>query len=168
MGDKPFLHIEIDEHSAVQGRSRGARPSWTALSSKETTMATEKVYYEKAITLNPASALPRFGATSLAKRTIYLPSMCAHSFAIRAAFEACGINSEMLPDSDRESVDVGEDMFRARSAIPIHNSRDMLKKVLSSDFRLSGLPSSCRPAADPAVSGSTMSRTTYPEKAGVR
>jgi predicted nucleotide-binding protein (sugar kinase/HSP70/actin superfamily) len=136
MGDKPFLHIEIDEHSADAGAITRCEAFLDSIEQQRNNNGNGKVYYEKAITLNPASALPRFGATSLAKRTIYLPSMCAHSFAIRAAFEACGINSEMLPDSDRESVDVGRRYVSGKECYPyIITAGDMLKKVLSSDFR---------------------------------
>ena len=136
MGDKPFLHIEIDEHSADAGAITRCEAFLDSIEQQRSNNGNGKVYYEKALTLNPASALPRFSATSLAKRTIYLPSMCAHSFAIRAAFEACGINSEMLPDSDRESVDIGRRYVSGKECYPyIITAGDMLKKVLSADFR---------------------------------
>ena len=48
-------------------------------------------------------------------RTVYIPRMSDHAFAIAAAFERCGIKAEVLPESDKKTADIGtKACFRER------------------------------------------------------
>ncbi|HTZ17802.1 MAG TPA: acyl-CoA dehydratase activase-related protein, partial [Dissulfurispiraceae bacterium] len=134
MGDKPFLHIEIDEHSADAGAITRCEAFLDSIE-QQTKSPGPVSGNRKEWHADPPSEL-RFGATSLKKRTVYMPHMAAHSYAVKAAFEVCGVSSEILPDSDRESVDIGRRYVSGKECYPyLVTAGDMLKKAFSSDFR---------------------------------
>jgi len=102
MRGKPFLQIEIDEHSADAGaitRCEAFLDSIGGSITSNTLHVTAKV--ERQIPFNTSRV------THHASRTVYIPLMADHSFALAAAFEKCGIPSEVLPESDKEAVDLG-------------------------------------------------------------
>jgi predicted nucleotide-binding protein (sugar kinase/HSP70/actin superfamily) len=62
--------------------------------------------------------------------------MTDHVFAVQAAFERAGVPSEVLPEPDRESVDVAMKYVSGKECYPCTvTTGDMLKKVFSPDFR---------------------------------
>jgi len=134
MKGKPFLHLEIDEHSADAG----------AITRCEAFMDS----IEKRLTdhdLRPAAnkgTLPGLRQqtqtfiTHRSRRTIYIPRMADHAFALAAAFERCGVPAEVLPESDKEAIDMGRRYVSGKECYPCTvTTGDMLKKVLSPDFR---------------------------------
>ncbi|MGO9952074.1 MAG: acyl-CoA dehydratase activase [Dissulfurispiraceae bacterium] len=134
MGEKPFLHIEIDEHSADAGAITRCEAFLDSI--EQQTRNREIGDAGNGCSAELPSARPLIRAHALAKRTIYMPHMTAHSYAVKAAFEACGVSAEVLPDSDRESVDIGRRYVSGKECYPyLITSGDMLKKVLSSDFQ---------------------------------
>jgi predicted nucleotide-binding protein (sugar kinase/HSP70/actin superfamily) len=61
--------------------------------------------------------------------------MADHAFAIAAAFENCGIDSEVLPESDKKSADLGKKYVSGRECYPCTvTTGDMLKKILEPNF----------------------------------
>ncbi len=130
MGSRPFLHIEIDEHSADAGAitrceafldSIRHRSVWTPRSSDEVSAATAK-----------RAASP--GLDRLDK-VIYLPRMSVHAFGIAAAFERCGVGAEVLPESDKTALDLGKKFVSGKECYPcVVTTGDMVKKVLAPDF----------------------------------
>ncbi len=153
MKGKPFLHLEIDEHSADAGaitrceafldsieqqyRSsevyRGPRPAARVPLSVNGSRFTE--YGSRTTRENSrASELPSFRA--IEKRTIYIPRMADHAFALAAAFEKCGVPAEVLPESDKEAIDTARRYVSGKECYPCTvTTGDMLKKALSPDFR---------------------------------
>jgi predicted nucleotide-binding protein (sugar kinase/HSP70/actin superfamily) len=62
--------------------------------------------------------------------------MTDHTFAIKGAFERSGVPAEVLPESDRESVEIGKRHVSGKECYPyLVTTGDMLKRVFSSDFR---------------------------------
>jgi predicted CoA-substrate-specific enzyme activase len=132
MREKPFLQIEIDEHSADAGaitrceafldstthQGKGARADrGTLVDSQES---------------SPLHTLP----VSATKRTVFITRMADHSFAVAAAFERCGVPAEVLPESDEETVDKGRRFVSGKECYPCTvTTGDMLKKVFSPGFR---------------------------------
>ena len=43
--------------------------------------------------------------------------MSDHAFALAAAFERCGVPAEVLPESDKESTDIGRKHVSGRNVI---------------------------------------------------
>jgi predicted nucleotide-binding protein (sugar kinase/HSP70/actin superfamily) len=69
------------------------------------------------------------------KRTIYIPRMSDHAFALAAAFEHCGIDAEVLPESDKKTADTGRKYVSGKECYPCTvTTGDMVKKALQPDF----------------------------------
>ncbi|HET6514422.1 MAG TPA: acyl-CoA dehydratase activase [Thermodesulfovibrionales bacterium] len=145
MKDKPFLHIEIDEHSADAGAITRCEAFLDSIRNRmsvcpSTAHAEERDNESAGAGENPPSDGLRPAsftfASRRARRSIFIPRMSDHAFAIAAAFEGCGIPAEVLPESDRESVDIGRRHVSGKECFPCTvTTGDMLKKVFSSDFR---------------------------------
>lgn len=130
MDGKPFLHIEIDEHSADAGAITRCEAFLDSIEHQK-----DRLHRRKKVGM-PVKSSPAVHGASLRKRTIYIPRMADHSFAIKAAFEYCGINSDVLPESDRESVELAKRYVSGKECYPyLITAGDMLKKVFSPDFR---------------------------------
>jgi predicted CoA-substrate-specific enzyme activase len=120
---KPFLHIEIDEHSADAGAITRCEAFLDSIGHRNDTQSVEPVN--------------RRGPTqsSLKDRLIYIPPMCDHAQALAAAFERCGMQAEVLPESDRETVEIGHQYVSGKECYPCAvTTGDMLKKALSKSF----------------------------------
>ena len=117
MGEKPYLQLEVDEHSADAGAITRCEAFLDSVEQQRRNNGNGKVYYEHLLSSNPAAAKPVSRTASLAKRTVYIPSMAAHAYAIRAARAAvveserdmagrleCQWQREQLPDTIRDLV----------------------------------------------------------------
>jgi len=124
MAGKPFLHIEIDEHSADAGvitrceaflDSISGRPSVKGGTPKRPTITGVK--------------------RESVRRRVYIPRMSDHAFALKAAFEACGLDAEVMEPPDAESVALGRRYVSGKECYPCAvTTGDMLRKALSRDF----------------------------------
>jgi len=117
MGRRAFLSLEIDEHSAPAGlvtrleafvdSLRGAGPQRAEA---------------------PRRIFPP--ATSANKRTLLVPHMCDHAFAFAAAFRGSGLEAEVIPPSDQESLALGRRHTSGRECLPcIVTAGDMLREL---------------------------------------
>jgi len=62
--------------------------------------------------------------------------MSDHAFAIAAAFEHCGVNAEVLPESDKKTTDLGRKYVSGKECYPCAvTTGDMVKKALDPDFK---------------------------------
>jgi predicted CoA-substrate-specific enzyme activase len=123
MGGKPFLQLEIDEHSADAG----------AITRAEAFLDSIKNFRDKV----PASV--EIKRLSLAaedhKRTIYIPYMCDHAYAVRAAFEAVGVPAVVMDEPDDETLEWGRKFTTGKECYPcIVTTGDMVKYVKRPDF----------------------------------
>ncbi|MBF0558285.1 MAG: CoA protein activase [Nitrospirae bacterium] len=144
MGDKPFLHIEIDEHSADAGAITRCEAFLDSIAQQRLRADGGDAGNGDAATRRPVEAGKAYtvsvrravGASDLRKRTIYIPNMSVHTFAIEAAFERCGVKAEVLPESDKTSVDLGRKYVSGKECYPyLVTTGDMLKKVFAPDFK---------------------------------
>ncbi len=139
MEGKPFLHIEIDEHSADAGAITRCEAFLDSIEQQQNgdsgnwgSGETEMQRYGK-ITHSP---IHPFTHSPLKKRTVFIPHMADHALALKSAFEYCGVPAEVLLESDKESVDLGRRYVSGKECYPyLVTAGDMLKKVFSSDFR---------------------------------
>ncbi len=156
MAGKPFLHIEIDEHSADAGAITRCEAFLDSIEQQiknrntedsDRLQVTSNKLKTKDIDSSPSSdpllvtrhssLVTDKGArhSLLKKRTVYIPNMGAHATALKAAFECCGIPSQVLPESDKESVDIGRRYVSGKECYPyLVTAGDMLKKVLAPGF----------------------------------
>jgi predicted CoA-substrate-specific enzyme activase len=137
MGDKPFLHIEIDEHSADAGAITRCEAFMDSIENCLSTAGATPVHMKSIVRqkIIESKAPVALRLKPDAKRTVYMPRMSDHAFAIAAAFEKCGIRSEVLPESDRETADVGRKYVSGKECYPCAvTTGDMVKKVMEPDF----------------------------------
>jgi len=127
MDEKPYLHIEIDEHSADAGAITRCEAFIDSIRNQKD-KARRKKEENKSFNVSPVIPHP-------SKRTIFLPRMSDHAFAIAAAFERCGIDAEVLPESDKKSVDIGKQYVSGKECYPcLVTTGDMVKKVMEPGF----------------------------------
>jgi len=121
MQGKPYLSIEIDEHSAAAGVITRVEAFIDSIGNQGIEQKADK----------------RKKATgkTLATRTLYIPRMADHAFALAAAFQHCGIEAEVLPESDKRSVDLGRKYVSGKECYPCTvTTGDMIKKIMEPDF----------------------------------
>ncbi|MFQ5442380.1 MAG: acyl-CoA dehydratase activase [Thermodesulfobacteriota bacterium] len=119
---KPFLQLEIDEHSADAGaitRCEAYLDSIRNVRDRITTGGKKREVLER---------------TNL-KKKIYLPYMADGAYGIAAAFEACGVQAEVMPMPDDESLKWGRRYTSGRECFPcITTTGDMIKATKKKDF----------------------------------
>jgi len=119
LGDKPFLQLEIDEHSADAGVITRCEAFLDSL--KHAKEGAERKVHK-----------PLKTDTT---RKIYIPYMCDHSYAVAAAFEACGISADVFPESDEDTLFWGRKMTSGKECYPCTlTTGDMVKLVRDPHF----------------------------------
>jgi len=118
---KPFLHLEIDEHSADAGMITRIEAFMDSLNG-----------YEKNDKKNVTIFRPRPGQASPQKnRVMYFPYMNDNAYMIAAAARSCGIASEVLPKQTSEDLALGRKFTSSKECFPmICTTGSFLKKLL--------------------------------------
>jgi len=123
MRGKPYLEIEIDEHSADVGAITRLEAFLDSL---------------KNVTPQPQAARLspfRHRVVATQRRKVFLPHMTDQALALVAAFEACGGEAEMLPESDEETLELGRRLTSGKECYPlILTTGDLAKLVQRPDF----------------------------------
>ncbi|KJR40259.1 CoA-substrate-specific enzyme activase [Candidatus Magnetoovum chiemensis] len=124
--DKPFLHLEIDEHSADAGAITRCE---AFLDSIENQIKSSYKKQSKSVIIGRDNK-------DLSKvKTIYIPRMSDHAYAIAAGLEYSGINAEVLPECDDEAIAIGRKYVSGKECYPCAvTTGDMLRKAMSEDF----------------------------------
>jgi predicted CoA-substrate-specific enzyme activase len=124
MEGKPYLQLEIDEHSADAG----------VVTRCEAFMDSLKNYRPEAGSAGGNGEVKAWDKKGR-KRTVYVPYMADQARAIVAAFQACGVSAEMMDESDAETLDIGRKHTSGRECYPcILTTGDMIKTLRKSDF----------------------------------
>ena len=124
MGEKPFLQIEIDEHSSDVG----------AITRLEAFLDSLKNAPCRAT--GPIRPVRRQGLKGFRRdRVVYLAHMTDQAKAIAATFEACGVPAQVLPETTEETLQIGRRYTSGRECYPaILTTGDMLAWAMRSDF----------------------------------
>lgn len=121
MQGKPFLEIEIDEHSADAGVVTRLEAFLDSIKGK----------------IRPPS-IPKHVSIlkySRYERKVYIPYMCDHAFALAAVFEGCGASAKVLPPSDQKSLELGRSLSSGKECYPcILTTGDMIKMTQMPEF----------------------------------
>ena len=124
MRGKPYLEIEIDEHSADVGAITRLEAFLDSLPNVTVQPAPVKV-----------SPFRRQRVKGRMQRKIYLPYMSDHILAFAAAYQACGVEAEALPESDAETLELGRRFTSGKECYPlILTTGDLVKLVQRPDF----------------------------------
>jgi len=120
---KPFLTIEIDEHSADAGiitRCEAFIDTIRNASTRGTSIPIPTV----SISSNHAN-----------RRRIYIPYMIDHGYVLSAAMRYCGVDAEPLPKSDDLTLEIGRKYTTGKECYPsIITTGDIVKKTMAPDF----------------------------------
>ncbi len=124
MAKKPFLMIEIDEHSADAGVITRCEAFLDSINSRRDI---------------PVSLPMKIRPLSLSKgnrnKIVYIPRMSDHVFGIAAAFKICGLEAEVMDLSNIETVKIGRRYVSGKECYPCAiTTGDMVKKTFSRDF----------------------------------
>jgi predicted CoA-substrate-specific enzyme activase len=122
MGDKPYLQLEIDEHSADAGMITRLEAFLDSI--KNAKSEKEDVHYRTS----------KF-ASNGERRKIYLPYMSDHAIALSSAFRACGVDAEVMKESEEATVIIGRKFTTGKECYPcILTTGDMLRTVRKESF----------------------------------
>ena len=123
MGEKPFLQIEVDEHSADAGMITRCEAFLDSLEGTDE-RKTARPWGFRTVNISSGS-----------KRTVLVPRMADHAFGFAAAFEASGMPAEVLPEPDEETLYWGRKYTTGKECFPcIVTTGDMVKTVMKPDF----------------------------------
>jgi predicted nucleotide-binding protein (sugar kinase/HSP70/actin superfamily) len=127
LGGKPFLEIEIDEHSSDVGAVTRLEAFLDSLDARRRRGLPERFQRPGPIALSRA---PKRG------RTIYIPPMCDHTRTLAAALRSFGLEAEALPPSDQRTIELGRGQTSGKECYPlILTVGDFLRLAESPGFR---------------------------------
>jgi predicted nucleotide-binding protein (sugar kinase/HSP70/actin superfamily) len=106
---KPFLHLEIDEHSADAGMVTRIEAFLDSLKGAE---QNEKRDHEIFRPRPSPSSPPK-------ERILYFPYMNDGAYLLAAAARACGIPSEVLPMQTEEDIAIGRKYTSSKECFPM-------------------------------------------------
>lgn len=122
MFGKPYLQLELDEHSADAG----------LITRCEAFIDSLRFYQFHQPVSKFDIACDDFRPF---EKTIYIPNMCDHAYPLRASFERFGLSAEVLDEPDKETLDYGKKFTSGKECFPcIITTGDMIKKIRSKGF----------------------------------
>ena len=122
LGSKPCLVIEVDEHSADAGMITRCEAFLDSLENADGRAVDGRRFQP-------------VGIQTGTHRTVLIPNMSAHAYALAAAFEACGMRAEVLPEPDEKTLEWGRQFTTGKECFPcIVTTGDMVKFVKRPDF----------------------------------
>ncbi|MFA5309243.1 MAG: acyl-CoA dehydratase activase [Dehalococcoidales bacterium] len=120
---KPFLTIEIDEHSADAGIITRCEAFIDTIRNART-RGTSKIIPTISISSNHTSS-----------RRVYVPYMIDHGYLLAAAMRHGGVDAEPLPESDELTLEIGRRYTTGKECYPsIITTGDIVKKTMTPDF----------------------------------
>ncbi|MFH1686979.1 MAG: acyl-CoA dehydratase activase [bacterium] len=122
MSGKPYLQLELDEHSADAG----------LITRCEAFVDSLRFY----------RFTPPIADFSLAEshldpkgKTIFIPNMCDHAYGIRAAMAKYGLTVEVMDEPDEETLEYGKKFTSGKECFPCQiTTGDVIKYLKRKDF----------------------------------
>ncbi len=120
---KPFLTIEIDEHSADAGIVTRCEAFIDTIRNANT-RGTSRLIPHLSISGGHSNG-----------RTVYIPYMMDHAYLLSAAMRVGGVRAETLPESDNETLELGRKYTTGKECYPsIITTGDIVKRTEQPDF----------------------------------
>ncbi|MEF8844760.1 MAG: acyl-CoA dehydratase activase, partial [Bacteroidales bacterium] len=121
MKGKPYLHLEIDEHSADAGMITRLEAFLDSLrGSRQLGKKDEKVFRPGNMKSAPQN-----------DRVLYFPYMCDAGEAVAAASRSCGIEAYVLPMQDSKDIELGRKHTNSNECFPMICTLGSFLKKLS-------------------------------------
>jgi predicted nucleotide-binding protein (sugar kinase/HSP70/actin superfamily) len=128
MRGKPYLQIEIDEHSADVGAITRCEAFLDSIEHAQV-----KEVQEEVVIVDDSNRLE--AAAGGVTRKLYIPNMTPHAHAFASAFTRSGVPAEVLPESDGKTLVYGREFTSGKECYPcIVTTGDMVKKCKEDDF----------------------------------
>ncbi len=125
---KPYLQLEIDEHSA----DAGAITRCEAFLDSLRNVVKKKASLEQ---VQPQIVETQKSVPRLKDRVIYIPHMADHAYAFAAAFEVCGVKAGVFPESSEETLEYGRKYTTGKECFPcIVTTGDLIRITKLPDF----------------------------------
>jgi predicted CoA-substrate-specific enzyme activase len=125
MKGKPYLTIEVDEHSADAGAITRLEAFLDSLATARPPAARGR---KQPIQINTVMSTNRH-------RTVYVPHMDDYNHVVAAAMRHYGVRGEALPPPDAESLELGRRFTSGKECYPcILTTGDIVKKAQAADF----------------------------------
>ena len=122
MSGKPYLQLELDEHSADAG----------LITRVEAFLDSLRFYEYRPSVSDYSLAGKKFSPQN---RTVYIPNMCDHAYPIAAVLRRFGVKAEVLPEPDEQSLYYGKKFTSGKECFPcVVTTGDMIRKIKSDDF----------------------------------
>jgi predicted CoA-substrate-specific enzyme activase len=122
MKGKPFLQLEIDEHSADAG----------IITRLEAFL--DSVKNAKNVPKTVRKGVSKFDMNGK-KRKVYIPYMSDHAVTLASAFRACGVETDVMDEPGEETMRLGRKITSGKECYPcILTTGDMLKEVSKASF----------------------------------
>ena len=126
LGGKPFLQLELDEHSADAGIITRCEAFLDSLKNFSAEGGKEA---------KPDKGIPYFHIEQKDQRTVFIPNMTDHAYALKGALKGCGIKAEVLPESDEQTLIYGRKFTSGKECYPcILTTGDLIKLLKRKDF----------------------------------
>ncbi len=123
MSGKPYLQLELDEHSADAGMITRCEAFIDSLRFHKFTLPISKFSI-------------RHDDFKPFEKTIYIPNMCDHAYVLAAAFRRYGLTAEVLDEPDDLTLDYGKKYTSGKECFPcVITTGDMIKKIKSDGFK---------------------------------
>ncbi len=125
MKGKPYLQLEVDEHSADAGMITRCEAFLDSLRNRKEMMDNRAKVF-----------VPGPMRQYLDKnRTLYIPYMCDHAYILAAGTRHFGISAQVLPHQDEKTLEYGRRYTSSKECFPlICTTGDFLKKVFEEGF----------------------------------
>lgn len=104
--DRSLLELEIDEHNQYTGISTRLEAFVHSLKRRP------------AKTIKKVLPVRKIQTTFLKHRKLLIPQMSVHAFAFRSSFRAFGVDAEVLPLPDKESISYGKCAVSGGECLP--------------------------------------------------
>jgi predicted CoA-substrate-specific enzyme activase len=122
MSGKPYLQLEIDEHSADAG----------LITRVEAFLDSLRFYRFKPSVNDYRPTDQEFEPQD---KIIYIPNMCDHAYAVRAAFEKSGLNARVMAEPNEVSLQYGKKFTSGKECFPCAvTTGDMLREINREGF----------------------------------
>ncbi len=124
MAAKPYLQLEVDEHSADAGAITRCEAFLDSVENVGRLTPAQRKF--RTIAYNKASD---------ARRKVYIPRMCDHAYTLAASFRKQGVEAEVTPPADSLTVSLGRKHTSGKECYPCTiTTGDMVKIVTAPGF----------------------------------
>ena len=124
MNGKPFLLLEVDEHSADAGLLTRCEAFLDSLAG-----------YQKIMAGKNAEEIHKINRHVNPDRTIYFPYMRDSALAVAAAVRSCGMKAEVLPMPDESDIELARKYTSSQECFPLTaTTGSFLKKIMQKEI----------------------------------